>query len=89
MPGHFNEAARENLLKHNAMLGAGTTYEAIKKMELGLCDACMRGKMIARHVPTSLSRDRASMKPMECIAMDPVPMIRQSLQGNTVSTSYS
>ena len=84
--GHINERAIENLLKHNAVLGAGTTYEAIKAMPLGLCDACLRGKMHARHVPTSLSRDRAAMKPMEQIAMDPVPMIKQSLQGNTYAT---
>jgi len=84
--GHINERAIENLLKHNAVLGAGTTYEAIKMMSLGLCDACLRGKMHARSVPTSLSKDRAAMEPMQIVTMDPVPMVKRSLQGHTYAT---
>ncbi|MCP4127476.1 MAG: DDE-type integrase/transposase/recombinase [Gammaproteobacteria bacterium] len=84
--GHISEKGLETLLKNNAVIGAGTTYAAIKSMELGLCDACLRGKMHARHVPSSRSRDRSAMMPMEEIAMDPVPMSKCSLQGNTYAT---
>lgn len=84
--GHASKGVIERMLKNNAVVGASTTYEAIKDMEIGLCDACLRGKMHARSVPTSRSRDRAAMKPMEEIAMDPVPMSVQSLQGNTYAT---
>jgi hypothetical protein len=84
--GHINPTAMENLLRHNSVTGAGTTYEAIKNMVLGPCDGCMRGKMTADNVPSSVSRDRSVMRPMQTIAMDPVPMVQTSLHGNEYAT---
>jgi transposase InsO family protein len=94
--GHINESALEKMLKEHAVLGAGATFETVRRQTLGVCDACMRGKMAADPVPPARHCERGQLKPMEKIAMDPVPMTRTSLQhhdyvtvGVDLATNYA
>ena len=79
--GHLSARALLHMLKHNAIIGAGTTYEACKNLTIRFCIACQRGAMRRAHVPPSL-KDYSQMAPFSVIGLDPVPMSTVTYHGN-------
>lgn len=54
------------------VMGLKYTYKDIKDCHLSMCDACMRGKMKAFPIPSSLSQ--TSYSPFEYLTVDILPM---------------
>ena len=84
--GHPSESTLEKMLKNNTIIGAGRKYNTIKNMKIGICDACIRAKMRRNTVCDSNYREKHNVDPLSEIAIDPVPMIKNSIQGNKWST---
>ncbi|KAJ1410179.1 hypothetical protein B484DRAFT_468624 [Ochromonadaceae sp. CCMP2298] len=83
--GHASKVTLLAAQKANALKGAQTTYEACRKLEIGLCEACVMSKMRADSVPVS-HRDYGLFKPIEEIGLDPVPLSTPTIDGNTSVT---
>ncbi|KAJ1419867.1 hypothetical protein B484DRAFT_465998, partial [Ochromonadaceae sp. CCMP2298] len=69
--GHSSKAVLLAGLKINAFLGAQTTFEAARKLEIGPCDACLRGDERAAAMKSSF-RDLDTLLPMQEVGFDPV-----------------
>ncbi|KAJ1418832.1 hypothetical protein B484DRAFT_466276, partial [Ochromonadaceae sp. CCMP2298] len=78
--GHSSKAVLLAGLKINAFLGAQTTYEAARKLEIGPCDACLRGDERAAAMKSS-SRDLGALLPMEEVGFDPVHLSTVAIGG--------
>ncbi|KAJ1402330.1 hypothetical protein B484DRAFT_405441, partial [Ochromonadaceae sp. CCMP2298] len=68
--GHASRDQLLRLLKSGAAKGLGTTYEACKDLPLGICDACLRGKCDAMHIPSSESASETVSAPFTDLHMD-------------------
>ncbi|KAJ1420608.1 hypothetical protein B484DRAFT_433484, partial [Ochromonadaceae sp. CCMP2298] len=68
--GHTSKSALLAGLRVNAFVGAQTTYEACKKLEIGPCEGCLMGGMRADSVSES-HRDYLPLPPLHDIGMDP------------------
>ncbi|KAJ1421013.1 hypothetical protein B484DRAFT_433373, partial [Ochromonadaceae sp. CCMP2298] len=79
--GHSSKKTILACLKANAFRGAQTTYEACKQLEIGPCDACLRGHERQSSVPKS-SRDLSKLKPMQEVGFDPVRLSTKSIAGD-------
>ena len=53
--GHMSINSMKNGIKNDCVIGAGITYEDIKDYQLGVCNACMLGRMNADPTPTSIT----------------------------------
>jgi hypothetical protein len=67
----------------NAFVGAQTTYEACKKLEIGPCEGCLMGGMRADSVSES-HRDYLPLPPLHDIGMDPVSLSTITIAGDSV-----
>ncbi|KAJ1397601.1 hypothetical protein B484DRAFT_438584, partial [Ochromonadaceae sp. CCMP2298] len=81
--GHTSKSVLLEGLKKNAFLGAQTTYEACKGLEIGPCEPCLMGGMRADSVAVS-HRDYSKLAPLHDIGTDPVTLSTPTLDGNTV-----
>ncbi|KAJ1380691.1 hypothetical protein B484DRAFT_462189, partial [Ochromonadaceae sp. CCMP2298] len=77
---HSSKATILAGLKVNAFRGAGTTYEACKKLEIRSCDPCLRGGERQGHIFRS-SRDFTELLPMQDVGLDPVKLSTPSIGG--------
>lgn len=80
--GHISKDAILRTVKCDAVTGAGYTYSELSKCELGMCDACIRGKLQRDSLTNRTHSDRSSMQPFEEVSMDPVPLTCTSINGN-------
>lgn len=67
--GHASENVIKNGLKHKSIMGAGTTYEDVKDLHLRLCPDCLKGRMHALPIPSSLT-DHTNLEPFDLMATD-------------------
>jgi hypothetical protein len=84
--GHVHPMTAKKMLKTGAATGMGSTFEECKDEEIGLCDACLRGKTNALSVPTSETAAAGALEPFESMHMDLKEMTCMSMQKNHVVT---
>jgi hypothetical protein len=84
--GHASRDQLLRLLKSGAAKGLGTTYEECKDLPLGICDACLRGKSDAMHIPSSESATETTSAPFTDLHMDIKEMTCESKQKNHCTT---
>jgi hypothetical protein len=84
--GHAIKQVILEVLKAGSAKGLGTTYDECKDLELGICDACLRGKTDALNVPSSETTAEVEVGPFEKMHMDIKDMTHSSLQGNQYVT---
>jgi hypothetical protein len=53
--GHAPEQVIKRICKHKMLKGLHYTYDDIKNLSLGLCPSCMKGRMKAFPIPSSIS----------------------------------
>jgi hypothetical protein len=83
---HASKTTILAVLSSGAAKGLGTTYDACKDLEIGICDACLRGKTDALNVPSSETTAETVVMPFERLHMDIKDMTVCSLQGNRYTT---
>ena len=71
---HTPQEKLKQMVKDETCIGFGVTYRSIKDLELGSCDSCIRSRMHAFSLPTSISHKEYS--PFECISCDYIPFNR-------------
>ena len=76
---HANEALIKHLVYHNLVDGTIYKWADIKDLTLGICDACMKGKMKAFPIPPSMSDKEYGI--FEFITVDIMYMTRRSVRG--------
>ena len=76
---HANEALIKHLVYHNLVDGAIYKWADIKDLTLGICDACMKGKMKAFPIPPPMSDKVYGI--FEFITVDIMYMTRRSVRG--------
>ncbi|KAJ1384241.1 hypothetical protein B484DRAFT_440540, partial [Ochromonadaceae sp. CCMP2298] len=81
--GHSSKEVLLAGLKQNAFRGAGTTYEACRKLQIAACEPCLTGGMRADSVTVG-RRDLSQLRPMQEIGMDPVSLSTKTVDGDTV-----
>jgi hypothetical protein len=84
--GHASKQTILKILKTGSARGLGTTYEECRDLELGICDACLRGKTDALNIPGSETTAETDVSPFEKLHMDIKDMTHPSLQGNRYVT---
>ncbi len=65
---HTPQEKLKQMVKDETCIVFGVTYRSIKDLELGSCDSCIRSRMHAFSLPTSISQKEYS--PFECISCD-------------------
>jgi hypothetical protein len=70
--GHPSQQALKRIVKDQAVLGLGVTWNDIKDMDLGICNSCMRSRMHAFPIPKSIST--TTYQVFEYITCDYCPM---------------
>ncbi|KAJ1397614.1 hypothetical protein B484DRAFT_472042, partial [Ochromonadaceae sp. CCMP2298] len=78
--GHASKKTILAGLRVNAFLGAQTTYEACRKLEIRPCDPCLRGGERQGHL-TASSTDYSQLLPMQDVGLDPVKLSTTALGG--------
>ena len=81
---HTHQDKLKSMVKNNACLGFGVTYDSIKNLELGPCNTCLRSRMHALPLPSSISH--RTYEPFEAISCDHIPFSRV-INGQTKSYS--
>jgi hypothetical protein len=79
--GHPSQQALKRIVKDQAVLGLGVTWDEIKDMDLGICNSCLRSRMHAFPIPKSISRTTYQI--FEYITCDYCPMKVESTRGYT------
>jgi hypothetical protein len=70
--GHPSQQALKKIVKDQSVLGLGVLWNDIKDLELGICDSCMKSRMHAFPMPTSISKRTYQI--FEYITCDYCPM---------------
>jgi transposase InsO family protein len=83
---HASKTAILAVLSSGEAKGLGTTYDACKDLEIGICDTCLREKTNAMNVPSSETTAETVVMPFEKLHMDIKDMTVPSLQGNRYTT---
>jgi hypothetical protein len=74
------------MIQYQIVLGAGVTWEQIKDLKLGACDACMHAKMHSIPIPPSISYKEYAIG--EYLSSDHIPFSKPTIRGYTGAIIY-